>query len=192
MATESVVVRPGMFPATRIVAPNSPMARANASTMPPVIPRTARGRVMVRKTRHSLAPSVRAICSVRTFTSSNATRQPRTRNGNDITIMAMTTAFQVKTTSMPARSRRRPRACRRPRILRSSRPVATGGITSMTREGNQYSITLNHGEYSYYVPLRGDAKGEADDPPVVTGHRTVVLTRKPYLRKISCAAGDWR
>ncbi len=39
---------------------------------------------------------------------------------------------------------------------------------------------------------RGDAKGEADDPPVVTGHRTVVLTRKPYLRKISCAAGDWR
>ncbi len=37
--------------------------------------------------------------------------------------------------------------------FRADRISTQGRITSMTREGNQYSITLNHGEYSYYVPL---------------------------------------
>src|SRR5262245_59582817 len=44
MDKESVDVRPGMLPATKIVAPNSPRARANAKTMPAMIPRPAKGR----------------------------------------------------------------------------------------------------------------------------------------------------
>src|SRR4028118_1423806 len=46
MASESVVVRPGMLPAMMIVAPNSPMARAKASSIPPAMPRAASGRVL--------------------------------------------------------------------------------------------------------------------------------------------------
>jgi len=36
---------------------------------------------------------------------------------------------------------------------RADRISTQGRITSMTREGDQYRITLNHGAYAYYVPL---------------------------------------
>ncbi len=83
-----------MLPATMIVAPNSPNARANASVIPPNIPRHASGSVIVKKTRASPAPSVRAICSKRGLTCSNATRAHSTSRGNDITPSATSTARQ--------------------------------------------------------------------------------------------------
>src|SRR5512143_1311861 len=133
-----VVVRPGMFPATRMVAPNSPSARAKASMSPAAIPREASGNVTVERTRASLAPSVRATASRRGFTSSKATRAVRTRRGRDITIIATTTAFHVKTTSMPKRAcAARPPGPRRPRNFRSRSPVATGGRTS----GSETSVS---------------------------------------------------
>src|ERR1039457_318816 len=127
-----------MFPATRIVAPNSPSERAKARRRPAAIPREAKGSVTVERTRTSLAPSVRATASRRGFTSSKATRAVRTRRGRDITIMATTTAFHVKTTSTPKRLRAaRPPGPRRPRNFRSRRPVATGGRTS----GSETSVS---------------------------------------------------
>ena len=46
-----------------MVAPNSPMARANDSTAPAMMPGAISGSVTVRKTRAGLAPSVPAACS---------------------------------------------------------------------------------------------------------------------------------
>src|SRR5687767_5828806 len=61
--TASVRVRPGMLPATTIVAPNSPSARVKPSSAPARMLRDASGSVTVVKTRHGRAPSVSAICS---------------------------------------------------------------------------------------------------------------------------------
>src|SRR5438132_11611424 len=36
---------------------------------------------------------------------------------------------------------------------RADRISTQGRITSMTREGDQYRLTLNHGAYAYFVPL---------------------------------------
>ena len=63
MESDSVAVRPGMKPATMIVAPNSPSARAKASTAPAVSPRAASGSVIVQNARQGPAPRVRATCS---------------------------------------------------------------------------------------------------------------------------------
>ena len=103
MASASVCVRPGMLPATRIVAPNSPSAREKASTAPARTPRQASGSVTRKKADTGPQPSVRARPTSRGSTSSNAVRAERTSSGNDITAVARTTAFQVKTTSTPWR-----------------------------------------------------------------------------------------
>ncbi len=63
MPTASVRVRPGMLPATTMVAPNSPSARVNPSSAPARMVREASGSVTVVNTRHGPAPSVSAICS---------------------------------------------------------------------------------------------------------------------------------
>ena len=49
MDVDSVAVLPGITPATRTVAPNSPNARAKASMNPAIIPLRANGSVMVEK-----------------------------------------------------------------------------------------------------------------------------------------------
>lgn len=36
---------------------------------------------------------------------------------------------------------------------RADRISTQGRITTMTREGDQYRVTLNHGAYTYYVPV---------------------------------------
>src|SRR5262245_38709196 len=58
MPTASVRVRPGILPATTIVAPNSPSARVNPSSAPARMLREASGSVTVVKTRQGRAPSV--------------------------------------------------------------------------------------------------------------------------------------
>ena len=56
-------VVPGKLPANVIVAPNSPRARAQASTAPAVMPGVMRGRVMRRNTVIGAAPKVEAASS---------------------------------------------------------------------------------------------------------------------------------
>src|SRR5438094_4566624 len=99
IASASVCVRPGMLPAIMIVAPNSPSARAKASTVPARMPRHARGSVTRKNAARGPQPSVRARPTRRGSTSSNPVRAERTRSGNAITIVASRTALQVKTTS---------------------------------------------------------------------------------------------
>ncbi|OJH79874.1 MAG: hypothetical protein BSK19_06180 [Stenotrophomonas maltophilia] len=101
MAIDKVCVRPGMLPATISVAPNSPIARANASSRPARIPRHASGRVMRKNTAASDTPSVRAACSNWPSTSSNAARAGLNTSGNDATAAAITAACQVNTRLMP-------------------------------------------------------------------------------------------
>ena len=47
-----------------------------------------------------------------------------------MTAIAITTAFHVNTTSMPAHDSARPSGPRRPKSIRRISPVATGGMTS--------------------------------------------------------------
>ena len=54
----------------------------------------------------------------------------RTISGKLITAIASTTAFHVKTTSMPMRSKARPTTLLSPNSCSSRKPVATGGSTS--------------------------------------------------------------
>ena len=130
IATASVWVCPGMPPATTMVAPNSPSARAKPSRAAAITLRRASGRVMVANTRTAPAPSVAAIRSKRWSTWSKPARMVITMSGRLITTIASTTAFQVKTTSMPAPSSRRPSGRLRPSSCSSSSPIATGGSTS--------------------------------------------------------------
>lgn len=135
MERERVSVRPGMKPATMMVAPNSPMERAKASRMPAMMPRLARGRVIFRNTWNRLPPRERAAASRWAGTSSKAVRRERTRRGKAMTARARTTAFQVKMTSMPKVESHEPMNPVFPKSLRRMRPVATGGMTrgSMAR-----------------------------------------------------------
>ena len=120
--TASVRVAPGMLPATMIVAPNSPSARANASTAPASTDGHASGRLIVRKTRAGDAPSVAATRSYRALTCSNPARAVRTRSGSPMIAIASTTAFHVNTISMPSRSSTRPTLPRRPRSMSRMQP----------------------------------------------------------------------
>lgn len=58
-----VVVRPGKLPAKVMVAPNSPSARAQQSTVPATTPGRIEGRVTRRKVSQREAPSVAAASS---------------------------------------------------------------------------------------------------------------------------------
>src|SRR6266581_2624129 len=71
-----------MFDTKVMVAPNSPSARANASTPPAMIPGMASGRVTVRNARAGPAPSVAAAASRRRSMASNDSRIARTISGN--------------------------------------------------------------------------------------------------------------
>lgn len=98
---------------------------------PARIPRRASGSVIVRKTRHSEAPRLRAICSSSRSTDSIATRAVRTSIGIDITASAKTTPRHVKTTPVVKDlSNQLPMAERLPNNRSSTNPVRTGGRTN--------------------------------------------------------------
>ena len=63
MASGIVRVTPGMLPAIKMVAPNSPRARLKAKMAPVKIPFHANGMEMVKNMRSSEAPKVRATSS---------------------------------------------------------------------------------------------------------------------------------
>src|SRR5471032_2382265 len=100
-AIDSVFVLPGMLPATISVAPNSPIERANASSVPPSTPRQASGKVTRRNTPNGPMPSTLAACSSCVSTVSNAARAPFSTSGNATTAAAITAACQVKIRLMP-------------------------------------------------------------------------------------------
>ena len=92
-----------MFPATISVAPNSPMARANASMVPARTPRQASGNVTRKNTRSSEAPSVRAAFSSCVSTPSNAARADLNTSGNATMAAANTAPCQVNISVIPKR-----------------------------------------------------------------------------------------
>src|SRR5216683_2485467 len=85
MADGSVWVSPGMLDTKVIVAPNSPMARANERMVPAMMPGNMSGSVTVRKTQTGWAPSVLAASSSPRSTASMDSCIARTRSGNPIT-----------------------------------------------------------------------------------------------------------
>ena len=101
MASGTVVVFPGMFPASISVAPNSPSARAKARTRPATMPFRASGSVTSSAVRHSERPSVYAAFSSSRSTDSMAARAVRTSSGRAITVAAITAAYQVNATLQP-------------------------------------------------------------------------------------------
>ena len=100
-AIESVCVLPGMLPATISVAPNSPSARANASSTPARMPRVASGSVTRKKTATGARPSTLAASSTCASTDSNAARADLQTNGKATIAAAITAPCQVKTRRMP-------------------------------------------------------------------------------------------
>ena len=130
MAMGMVWVRPGMLPASMSVAPNSPSARANASTVPAITPGPARGKSTLRKTLHSPAPSVRAAARRLGFTCSNAPNVVRYMSGNATTVAAMTVAGQENATVMPMCCSACPIQLLRPNIRSRKNPTTVGGRTS--------------------------------------------------------------
>ena len=99
---------PGTLGATITVAPNSPSARANASTAPERMPGKAKGRVTRVKVRQGSAPRVRAADSRPGSTASTESRTERTRNGRPTTAPARAMPSQVKTISNRKRSKSSP------------------------------------------------------------------------------------
>lgn len=119
MAEGSVWVWPGILATKVIVAPNSPIALAKASTMPARMPGRISGRVTVRNTQPRPAPSVAAACSSRGSTASMASRIARTISGNAMIAAASAAPVQRKANTMPNWSRNAPTVPRRPKVSSS-------------------------------------------------------------------------
>ena len=118
----TVCVRPGMLPATTIVAPNSDSARTDPINMPASSPRYASGIVTVIKTRHGPAPRLRAASSNRGSTPSRATTNVLTISGRATIAEARDAANVVN-----ARPSNGPRL---PSSISSPYPITTGGNAS--------------------------------------------------------------
>ncbi|KAG1182371.1 hypothetical protein G6F35_015621 [Rhizopus arrhizus] len=114
MATDKVWVRPGRLPAIIRVAPNSPSARANASSTPAAMPRAAKGKVTRKHTPASPTPSTRAAFSSWLSTFSKAARADLNTSGKATTDAAITAPCQVNTNSMPHPASVSPMTPRRP------------------------------------------------------------------------------
>lgn len=82
-----VWVSPGILDTNVIVAPNSPRLLAKAKTTPDKMPGIIKGKVIVKKTRHGDAPSVRAASSSLPSINSSDNRTALTRSGNATTLM---------------------------------------------------------------------------------------------------------
>ena len=86
-----VWVRPERLPANVIVAPNSPSARAQASTAPAAIDGHTMGSVTLRSTVRREAPSVAAASSYRRSAARSPASTVMTRNGMAMKVTATMT-----------------------------------------------------------------------------------------------------
>ena len=123
------MVRPGIFPARRIAAPNSPTARANAKMIPALIARAAKGSVTVKKIRRLPAPRVKAISSRWTSTPSKPTGGAHQKRKRHHRCRDHHGAPGENGIEMNVWKRNAPIGPRRPKSFSRSNPVATGGIT---------------------------------------------------------------
>ena len=110
-----VWVRPGRFPAKVIVAPNSPRARAQVSTVPAASEGQMSGSVTRRKTVRRRAPRLRAASSSRWFIERSPDSTVITKNGMATNDSATMTPARVNGSEIPnARSSGWPMNPRRP------------------------------------------------------------------------------
>src|SRR5690349_21976849 len=116
-----------------MVAPNSPSARAHASTRPASRPGPASGRDTRRNVVHRLAPRVAATTSYSRSVARSAPSTASTKNGRDTKAWATTTAGVVNGRLTPKASYSgAPTTPRRPNAESSATPPTTGGSTSGT------------------------------------------------------------
>src|SRR2546423_12437215 len=104
-----VWVRPGKLPANVMVAPNSPSARAQHSTVPAASPGATIGRVTRRNTVHRVAPRVAAASSYRRSAAPSAPSTGTTRDGRAAHAPARATPAGGDAGGDPAPQPRRPR-----------------------------------------------------------------------------------
>lgn len=127
---ETVCVRWGMLPASIIVAPNSPSARAKARIVPAITLGIEFGNVTRKKSSVSDIPSVRP--AFRRFSSicSNAPLEVRYIKGKETTVDAITAPVHEKMTDAPILSSSWPIMLFLPNIMRRKKPTTVGGSTS--------------------------------------------------------------
>ena len=124
-----VCVFPTIFPATMIVAPNSPIDRINPIKIPPRIPLYARGIVIVSITLILLAPKVLAHDSSFSSIEFIETMIVLTIRGNDVIAAAIAAACHVKIMSIPkVIFKKSDKGDLFPSICSKKKPIATGGI----------------------------------------------------------------
>src|SRR5664279_1100552 len=126
-----VWVVPGKLPAKVTVAPNSPSARAQHSTLPATRLGQINGRVTRRKVANGADPNVAAASSRPRSAERIAPSTVTTRNGIATNVSATTTPAVVNGSVIPNQeSRNRPTIPLRPSTSSSATPPTTGGSTS--------------------------------------------------------------
>ena len=101
MASGMVWVTPGRLPAKVIVAPNSPSARAQVSTVPAASEGQISGSVTRRKTVQRFAPRLRAASSSRRFIERSPDSTVITKNGMATNDSATMTPARVNGSVIP-------------------------------------------------------------------------------------------
>ena len=127
MNTGAVRVRPGMFPDTMTTAPNSPMLRAKASSVPAAMAGLSAGSMTLRNVVHRRAPSTRAASSSAGSSSSSTGCTLRTTNGSVTNSSARRMPSWAKTMWIPWRSKNPPSG--------EFGPYSATSITPATRVG---------------------------------------------------------
>ena len=205
MPTASVCVRPGIAPATMMVAPNSPSARENPRIAPgDDAARRERQRDRMQDAERSGAQRGGNVLEARIDLLDARRARCARRAGKLITIMAITTAFHVKTTSMPAASSARPTGLRRPKIQSSTRPDATGGSTSGSETmrfeqrlaaelaPRQQPSDRDRRRQHQRDGKQGHQHGESRDGPRLGCHRVSGLARTRAASNTARAAGPFK
>ena len=124
-----VSVLPGIAPASMIVAPNSPKARAKLNKLPAIKPGRAKGSRIRQKIVHSEAPKVRPQASKFLSIWLKEASAVLYIKGNETTIAAITTAYQVKTIRIFALAKMLPITPFLPRANNNKKPTTVGGKT---------------------------------------------------------------
>src|SRR6266516_3553190 len=131
MSVGMTSVVPLKLPLNVIVAPNSPSARAQHSTVPATSDGAMPGTVIRRNTDNRDAPSVAAASSSPRSAVRKAPSAVMTRNGIATNVSAAITPYRVKGKVNPNHwSRYRPRTPKRPSARNNATPPTTGGSTS--------------------------------------------------------------
>ena len=143
-----------IFPANKIVAPNSPSARENASSAPATMPLYAKGIVMTKKIRSPEAPSVAAICSSRGFTSAKEVRTDRTSKRKGHHRHGDQHAFPVENDLYAAVVEPLAEGTSPAEYLQQDQPVDTGGMTSGSRTMVSNTLLSGHSLRAKAMPTR--------------------------------------